>query len=319
VTFPPVQKIPLRTPAVTDAMIESLWIKAQDTVTYTYAYFDSRNIYYTVIALIGIAYAYHIVLLKEHPGAPPLVKSWIPFFGTAFSFIRNPEKYVLQCRQRYGDMFTLYMVGKRLHVVCDPFIGIPSIYKRDKTFSFSVVNKVFGLQYLGRPEKMLGHTEYEAANRALFVPLLLAQDQVNILITEFNKNLQPIILREVNELQRQGKFGENGQPFSLDTWICKVMFECSGKTLFGETWPEGETFFQDWKTWDDAMHPMLKGYPSIFTRKARLARERYYERILDMFKRPLIGASKLIRAKVEVYFFLKAGSNCSWLSDSVIP
>ena len=285
-------------------MFELLWIKAQHIATYTYAYVDSRAIYYTVIALIGIAYAHHVVLLKEHPGAPPLVKSWIPFFGTAFSFMRNPEKFVLQCRQRYGDMFTLYMVGKRLHVVCDPFIGIPSIYKRDKTFCISAVNRAFGLRYLGRPERMLDHPEYETANRALFVPLLLAQDQVNILMTEFNKNLQPIILREVNELQRQGKFGENGQPFSMDTWICKVMFECSGKTVFGETWPEDEKFFQDWKTWDDALYSMLKGYPSIFTRKARKARERYYERLLDMFKRPLVGPSKLIREKMEVLYFL---------------
>jgi hypothetical protein len=309
----------VHTSAITGAMFESLWIKAQHIATYTYACVDSRAIYYTVIALIGIAYAYHLVLLKENPGAPPLVKSWIPFFGTAFSFMRNPEKYVLQCRQRYGDMFTLYMAGKRLHVVCDPFIGIPSVYNREKTFCFSAVSRGFGLRFFGQSEKMLDHTEYEAANRALFVPLLLAQDQVNILITEFNKNLQSIILREIKELQRQGKFGENGQSFSMDTWICKVMFECSGKTFFGETWPKDEKFFQDWKTWDDALYPILKGYPSIFTRKAMLARERYYEQLVDMFKRPLVGPSKLIRAKVEVYFFLKVGFNGSWLSDSVIP
>src|SRR5436190_20080775 len=201
-------------------MFELSSIKTQ-LATYTDAFIDYRTVYYTVIALVGIAYAYHILLLKENPGAPPLVKSWIPFFGTAFSFIRNPEKFVLQCRQRYGDMYTLYMVGKRLHVVCDPFIGIPSIYKRDKTFCISAVNRSFGLRYLGRPEKIINDTEYEAATRALFVPLLLAQDKVDILITEFNKNLQPIILREVNELQRKGQFGENGKPFSMDTWILR--------------------------------------------------------------------------------------------------
>jgi Cytochrome P450 len=287
-----------------NAMFDSSWIKAQHIASYTYTYIDSRTIYYTIIALIGIAYAYHVVLVKENPGAPPLVKSWIPFFGTAFSFTQNPEKFVLQCRQRYGDMYTIYMVGKRLHVVCDPFIGIPSIYKRDKTFCFSAVDRTFGLQYLGRSERILNHTEYEAANRALLVPLLLSQDQVNILITEFNRNLQPIILRAVNELHRQGKFGENSQSFSIDTWICRVMFECSGKTLFGETWPEDEKFFQDWKTWDDALYPMLKGYPSIFTRKARMARERYYERVLSMFKQPLVKPSKLIRERMEVDFFL---------------
>ena len=286
-------------------MFELSSIKAQHIITYTYDYIDSRTIYYTIIAIIGIAYAYHVLLLKENPGAPPLVKSWIPFVGTAFSFIRNPEKFVLQCRQRYGDMYTLYMVGKRLHVVCDPFTGIPSIYKRDKTFCISAVNRSFGLRYLGRPEKFLNDTEYEAASRALFVPLLLAQDKVDILITEFNKNLQPIILREVNQLQRKGQFGENGQPFSMDEWILRVMFECSGKTLFGQTWPDDEKFFQDWKIWDDALYSMLKGYPSIITRKARIARENYYQRLLNMFKHPLVRPSELIRERMEVHFSLE--------------
>ena len=279
-------------------------ITAQHIATYTYASIDHRTIYYAAIAIIGIAYAYHLLLLKENPGAPPLVKSWIPFFGTAFSFIRNPEKFVLECRQRYGDMYTLYMVGKRLHVVCDPFVGIPSIYKRDKTFSISVVNRSFGLKYLGRQEKFLNDVEYEATSQALSVPWLLAQDKVDILITEFNKNLQPIILREVNKLQRNGQFGENGQPFSIDVWILRVMFECSGKTLFGETWPEDDEFFEDWKTWDDALYPMLKGYPSIFTQKARMARERYYERVLNMFKQPFVRPNGFIRERIEVDFLL---------------
>lgn len=278
-------------------------IKAQHIATYTHA-IDYRTIYYAIIAIIGIAYAYHILVLKENPGAPPLVKSWIPFFGTAFSFIRNPEKFVLQCRHRYGDMYTLYMVGKRLHVVCDPFIGIPSIYKRDKTFSISAVNRGFGLRYLGRPEKIINDVEFDTASRALLVPLLLAQDKVDLLITEFNKNLQLTLLRKVDELQRKGQFGENGQSFSLDTWILRVMFECSGKTLFGETWPDDDKFFEDWKIWDDALYSMLMGYPSIFTRKARMAREHYYERLLNMFKRPLVRPSALISERMEVDILL---------------
>ena len=54
------------------------------------------------------------------------------------------------------------------------------------------------------------------------------------------------------------------------------------------------------------MYSMLKGYPSIVTRKARIAREHYYERLLSMFKRPLVRPSDLIRERMEVDFLFRA-------------
>lgn len=262
---------------------------------------DFQSVFGIGALIIGTIFAYHFLFVRRNQGAPPLVSSWIPFFGSAFSFLWNPERFVLQCRERYGNIYSVYMVGKRLHVVCDPVVGIPSIYKRDKIFCVSAVNDAFGSRHLGRSEKSTNDTEYHQNSRALFVPLLLAQDKVDVLVTEFNKNLQPILVREIEKLQRLGCFGGNGTGVEMDIWIQRVMFECSGKTLFGKTWPDDEQFFNDWKMWDDAMYSLLKGYPRIFTRKAVSARERYYARLLQMFKQPLVSPSDLTVERMKVF------------------
>ncbi|KAG1474751.1 hypothetical protein G6F56_000161 [Rhizopus delemar] len=47
---------------------------------------------------------------------PPVVFSWIPFMGNAVEFGINPIAFLQKCREKYGDVFTFYMVGKRVTV-----------------------------------------------------------------------------------------------------------------------------------------------------------------------------------------------------------
>ena len=281
-------------------MFESAIIQAQKLAILTYSSFDFKTIFGVGFGLIGVIFIYHFLLLREEQGGPPLIKSWIPFVGTAFSFLRNPERFILQCRERYGNIYTLYMVGQRLHVVCDPVIGIPSIYKKDKTFSDWALRISFGTRLFGRSKDVITNLEYENAVHPIFVPFLLAQDKVDALNMEFQKNLQPILLREIEKLKHGGQFGQHGTGVKMEVLVQRVMFECSGKTMFGETWPEDEEFFNDWKAWDDGMYMMLKGYPSIFTRKIVLARERYYGRLLKMCKQPLVKPSELVLERMKV-------------------
>jgi hypothetical protein len=105
--------------------------------------------------------------------------------------------------------------------------------------------------------------------------LLLPQDIVASLIKEFNSNLQPILAEAIAKLDVDGKLSKDGLVVSLDVWLRRIMFECSGKTLFGQTWPTEDEFYNDYCIWDEDMYMILKNYPYIFTRRAILARERY--------------------------------------------
>ncbi|KAI8981428.1 lanosterol 14-alpha demethylase [Pilobolus umbonatus] len=47
---------------------------------------------------------------------PPAVFSWIPFLGNAVEFGVSPIKFIQKCQKEYGDVFTFYMIGKKVTV-----------------------------------------------------------------------------------------------------------------------------------------------------------------------------------------------------------
>ena len=75
----------------------------------------------------------------------------------------------------------------------------------------------------------------------MFGVLLLAQGGVEQFIHNYSKNLRPILARETKKLDYDGMLAKDGVVVKLDKWLRKIMFECIGKTLFGETWPKYRT------------------------------------------------------------------------------
>ena len=251
-------------------------------------------------AFLLVAFAYHFLILQPHTGAPPLVKSWIPFIGTAIPFLANPEKFILQCKARYGDIFTLYMGGMRLHVVSDAAQGIPTVYKDHKTYSMSTVEQAFSGRVLGMSQREVNDTEFGVVTRATFVPLLLAQEKVDGLMAMYNKALHVCLEREIKRIDKEGDLNGKGVVVDMIALVRRIMGEASGKALFGETWPEDDEFFKDYETFDNGIYPLLKKYPSIFTRKTIEARERCHHRIVKLFQQPLVNCSELIEERVKV-------------------
>ncbi|KAI9264233.1 lanosterol 14-alpha demethylase [Phascolomyces articulosus] len=73
---------------------------------------------YGALAL-GVAFAIHILsqlIVPKDPRQPPVVFSILPFMGNAVEFGMNPIQFLKKCQEKYGDVFTFYMVGKRVTV-----------------------------------------------------------------------------------------------------------------------------------------------------------------------------------------------------------
>jgi hypothetical protein len=195
------------------------------------------------------------------------------------------------------------MGGKRMHVISDPISGIPTVYRNPKIFTFAALANQFDIVLFGVAEKQAKDKEHYKAQFSILSPLLLPQDIVASLIKEFNLNLQPILAEAIAKLDVDGQLSQDGIVVPLDVWIKKIMFECSGRTLFGQTWPNEPEFFEDYCIWEEDMYMILKNYPYIFTRRAILARERYFKRFAKMFKEPFVNASKLIQERLRVFSF----------------
>ncbi|KAL5011119.1 hypothetical protein ScPMuIL_013424 [Solemya velum] len=67
--------------------------------------------------VIGLFYMFY----KKRGKAdyPPIYAGWIPWFGCAFEFGRNPLSFIEQKRKELGPVYTLYVANERLTFVCD--------------------------------------------------------------------------------------------------------------------------------------------------------------------------------------------------------
>ncbi|KDN69988.1 putative cytochrome P450 51 [Colletotrichum sublineola] len=54
--------------------------------------------------------------LPRPKSEPPLVFHWLPFIGNAVSYGMDPFSFYSQCREKYGDVFTFVLFGRRMTV-----------------------------------------------------------------------------------------------------------------------------------------------------------------------------------------------------------
>ncbi|KAL9095600.1 MAG: hypothetical protein Q9165_002032 [Trypethelium subeluteriae] len=55
-------------------------------------------------------------LLFRNPKEPPVVFHWIPFLGNTITYGIDPYKFFFACREKYGDVFTFILLGKKTTV-----------------------------------------------------------------------------------------------------------------------------------------------------------------------------------------------------------
>jgi sterol 14-demethylase len=55
-------------------------------------------------------------LLFRNPNEPPVVFHWVPVIGSTISYGIDPYKFFFACREKYGDVFTFILLGKKTTV-----------------------------------------------------------------------------------------------------------------------------------------------------------------------------------------------------------
>lgn len=70
--------------------------------------------------LVSVVTLYTQRNTKQPENAPPLVPSRIPFVGSLVSFGMNPIKFLQAQREKYGDIFTFVMWGRRMTYALGP-------------------------------------------------------------------------------------------------------------------------------------------------------------------------------------------------------
>ncbi|KAF8588231.1 lanosterol 14-alpha-demethylase [Ramaria rubella] len=82
--------------------------------------------YFTALFVINLP-AIAIVLnglrqwiIPQDPNHPPIVFHWIPFIGSAVAYGTDPVNFLSKCRDKYGNIFTITVFGRRMTVAVGP-------------------------------------------------------------------------------------------------------------------------------------------------------------------------------------------------------
>jgi hypothetical protein len=198
-----------------------------------------------------------------------------------------------------GDIFSLKIVGKTIHIILDPACGT-HIFREHRTFSFFKIMDQGEMVMFGIPEHQATDPDRRKATMASSYRDLLSQKSVDQLIQKFNRHLGPILSRKLREIDVEGNLSGAGIVLDMKNLITSVLVECTSKTFFGDSWQPDEGLVRDSILYDIYKPMMIKGYPQIFQRKGLLARERLFRRMVDLLQDPLVDPSAYAARLLEV-------------------
>ncbi|XP_077018094.1 24-hydroxycholesterol 7-alpha-hydroxylase isoform X2 [Tamandua tetradactyla] len=96
----------------------------------------------TVIIILGCV-ALLLLLQWKNLHRPPCIRGWIPWIGAGFEFGKAPLEFIEKARIKYGPIFTIYAVGKRMTFVTEEE-GIEVFLNSKKVdFELAVQNPVY--------------------------------------------------------------------------------------------------------------------------------------------------------------------------------
>ena len=263
---------------------------------------DMRAISSFVWFLVLVAFVHHFFFIRPKKNGPPLVKGWVPFVNNFLYYLPWAERLMEFCRKQYGDIYTVRIGKIRLHVVLDPSSGA-QIFREHRTFDFSQIVDYAEILMFGIAKNQVNNPVLRKESIVGFNQHILSQKSVDILTEKFGANLRNVLSKKLNELNTDGSLNRDGVVLDMKAFISKIAFECTGKTLFGETWPTDEDFLQDVMTYDEYVPWLVRGYPYVVRRKGILARERIFQRLVKLLEQPLVNPSEFVAHRKEVRLF----------------
>ncbi|MEM7152190.1 MAG: cytochrome P450 [Myxococcota bacterium] len=193
---------------------------------------------------------------QQRRGEPPLVPGSLPFLGAALTFGRDALSLLQECRREHGDVFTLYVAGRRMTFVCDTQSYLSVL--RSETLKFEpftdqVMERAF--DYPCIRDDLDVETIDSMARRRLKGPDL----------ADISAGMSAEVLRLLEQDPRvQGASGE----FDLYRLIWDVVFAAGTRVIFGDGVLESGAA-QEFQDFDEKFAMLVAGLPRVTTRKAR--------------------------------------------------
>ncbi|XP_008050244.1 24-hydroxycholesterol 7-alpha-hydroxylase, partial [Carlito syrichta] len=95
-----------------------------------------------VIIILGCVSLFYF-LQRKHLHRPPCIKGWIPWFGAGFQFGEAPLEFIEKARIKYGPVFTVFAVGKRMTFVTEEEGMTVFLKSKNVNFELAIQNPIY--------------------------------------------------------------------------------------------------------------------------------------------------------------------------------
>ncbi|XP_041046539.1 cytochrome P450 7B1-like [Carcharodon carcharias] len=182
-----------------------------------------------VLAATALVLLTGLLHRKRRPGEPPLEQGWIPLIGKTIEFHRDSLGFLLTCQQKWGDTFTVYIAGKYITFVLNPFLYQFVVQHKQldfQKFSLAISAKAFGHPKLDDPKIPVSNEEIHKLYNCLM------GEELNILNESTMKNLQSVL--------KQEQVGPTEWRIeSMFDFCCRIIIEATYVSFYGKA-PKNE-------------------------------------------------------------------------------
>lgn len=207
-------------------------------------------------------------------GAPPLVPSYIPWFGNSFEFYKNPVQFIVECQKKYGNIFTIYIGGIYFTYIMDPDeMKTFFMTTREKTVSFDDAVVEFVCRVFNVPRSMFFdfHKDLITLVRGSMSTGFLQETSQNL-----SKDLENVL----------GEWKDEGQGELFNT-LYKIVFRSNLKYLIGKNYLkvlDSGDMMRKFHDVDSMFEIAASGLVPEFLLRSFASGKRYF---LDMFSNSL--------------------------------
>ena len=102
-----------------------------------------------LVAYLVVKVCYRQIFPDRRPGEPPVIRSALPWIGSLFPFLKDPNAFVDANRQKLGNVFSAIVAGRRMVFVCDHRC-LPEVFRRTHDLSFDAIKLQTVIPAFGR-------------------------------------------------------------------------------------------------------------------------------------------------------------------------
>ncbi|KAI9202284.1 cytochrome P450 [Polychytrium aggregatum] len=196
---------------------------------------------------------------------PPLVSGWMPFMGAALTFSTLGPELLQTLRKTHGECFTLFVAGRRMTFVLDPFTH-PTITKNTTDLRFrDVVEEINDKAFLTPPHALTHiHDDVHIQYKKLLHGAALDQMMVS-----FTDQLKAKLQAVLQDLPRAtGPDAQWTQLPGFFEFCRKIFFHATTRAIFGEA-VDPTILYDGFAEFDRNFAALMFGGPEIFVQHLR--------------------------------------------------